>query len=389
MSRFFLWAKAFNRDWNDLPRRALWVAALCAVFFVCAKLFPFVAPFAAAALIAACVEKPVRALTKLFGGRKGSRAAAAGVALVLAAALLTLVVLLIALRLIEEGKALVAALPELIESFTQTATDWIETFPFGLKLPNTRLEAQLIEMLTGLGAQLAARAANLASVAAMGALKTATALPDALLFAVLTLLGAFYFCVDRERILAGVRRFLPAKALERSAQVRAGIGKCLLCQVRATIMLMFIIFIELTLGFSLLRLEYAVAFAAIVAVLDALPVIGAGLFLLPGAAYGFITGNLAHGIGFAALYAVTAVTCQLMEPKLIGRQLGLHPLSTMAAMYAGLRAMGVMGMLAGPLLLLACKVAMIADPEEAQALQKPLEPILKRRSEDAEKKTEK
>ena len=61
----------------------------------------------------------------------------------------------------------------------------------------------------------------------------------------------------------------------------------------------------------------------------------------------------------------------------------------MAAMYAGLRAMGVMGMLAGPLLLLACKVAMIADPEEAQALRKPLEPILKRRSEDAEKKTEK
>ena len=389
MSRFFLWAKAFNRDWNDLPRRALWTAALCAVFFLCAKLFPFFAPFAVAALLAACVEKPVRALTKLFGGRRGSRAAAAGVALVLAAALAALAVLFIVLRLIEESKALVAALPGLIESFTQTATGWIESFPFGLKLPDTRMETQLIEMLTGLGAQLAARAANLASVAAIGALKTATALPNALLFAVLALLGAFYFCVDRERILAGIRRFLPAKALERSAQMRMGIGKCLLCQVRATIMLMFIIFIELTLGFTLLQLNYAVAFAAVVAVLDALPVIGAGLFLLPAAAYGFITGNLAHGIGFAALYAVTAVTCQLMEPKLIGRQLGLHPLSTMAAMYAGLHAMGVIGMLAGPLLLLACKIAMIADPKETQALQKPLEPILKRRGGDAEKESKK
>ena len=147
MSRFFLWAKAFNRDWNDLPRRALWVTALCAVFFACVKLFPFVAPFAVAALIAVCVEKPVRALTKLFGGRKGSRAAAAGVALALAAALAMLAVLFIMLRLVEEGKALIAALPGLIESLTQTVTDWVEAFPFGLKLPDTRLEAQLVEML--------------------------------------------------------------------------------------------------------------------------------------------------------------------------------------------------------------------------------------------------
>ena len=206
---------------------------------------------------------------------------------------------------------------------------------------------------------------------------------------VLTLLGAFYLSRDREQALGWLRRMLPEKALAPLRRMRAGVGKCVVCQVRATIMLLFIIFIELTLGFCLMRIEYAVALAALIAAADALPVIGAGLFLLPGAAYGFLTGNLAHGIGFAALYAVTAVTCQLMEPKLIGRQLGLHPLSTMAAMYAGLRAMGVMGMLAGPLLLLACKVAMIADPEEAQALQKPLEPILKRRSEDAEKKTEK
>ena len=121
------------------------------------------------------------------------------------------------------------------------------------------------------------------------------------------------------------------------------------------------------------------ALAALIAAADALPVIGAGLFLLPAAAHGFLTGSLLRGIGFAALYAVTAVTRQLMEPKLIGRQLGLHPLSTMTAMYAGLRAMGFAGMLLGPLLLLVCKVTLTADPAQRAAFEQPLEPILRRR----------
>ena len=231
----------------------------------------------------------------------------------------------------------------------------------------------------GADTQLAARAATLASGAAMGALKTATSLPTALLFLVLTLLGAFYLSRDREQALGWLRRMLPEKALAPLRRMRAGVGKCVVCQVRATIMLLFIIFIELTLGFCLMRIEYAVALAALIAAADALPVIGAGLFLLPAAAHGFLTGSLLRGIGFAALYAVTAVTRQLMEPKLIGRQLGLHPLSTMTAMYAGLRAMGFAGMLLGPLLLLVCKVTLTADPAQRAAFEQPLEPILRRR----------
>lgn len=379
MSRFFLWAKAFNDEWNDLPHRALWVLALCAAFFAGVKLFPYVAPFALAAAVSAMIERPVRALTAAFRRRPRGRAAAAGAVVLLVTAMLLLALLLLTLRLVEEGKALIAAAPALIERATAAVTGWVEAFPFGLNLRDSRLERQLIDLLKTLGAQLAARAATLASGAAMGALKTATSLPTALLFLVLTLLGAFYLSRDREQALGWLRRMLPEKALAPLRRMRAGVGKCVVCQVRATIMLLFIIFIELTLGFCLMRIEYAVALAALIAAADALPVIGAGLFLLPAAAHGFLTGSLLRGIGFAALYAVTAVTRQLMEPKLIGRQLGLHPLSTMTAMYAGLRAMGFAGMLLGPLLLLVCKVTLTADPAQRAAFEQPLEPILRRR----------
>ena len=109
----------------------------------------------------------------------------------------------------------------------------------------------------------------------------------------------------------------------------------------------------------------AVLLALFIAVLDALPVIGAGLFLIPMMLYGIIVGDAGMAVGFGLIYLMTIVVRQLLEPRLIGRQLGLYPLATMMAMYAGLQAMGFLGMLLGPLMLLLCKVALTADVNKA------------------------
>ena len=69
------------------------------------------------------------------------------------------------------------------------------------------------------------------------------------------------------------------------------------------------------------------------------------------------------------MYILTIVTRQIVEPRVVSVQLGLYPLVTMAAMYAGLRVMGFLGMLVGPVLVLILKAALSqpADPSVKEA----------------------
>ena len=127
--------------------------------------------------------------------------------------------------------------------------------------------------------------------------------------------------------------------------------------------MMALIAVELSVGFVILRVPYSVLLALLIGIMDALPIIGAGLFLIPMSAFGFITGDIGLGVGVAVLYILTIVTRQIVEPRVVSVQLGLYPLVTMAAMYAGLRVMGFLGMLVGPVLVLILKAALSQPPD--------------------------
>ena len=127
--------------------------------------------------------------------------------------------------------------------------------------------------------------------------------------------------------------------------------------------MMALIAVELTVGFVILRIPYSVLLALLIGIMDALPIIGAGLFLIPMSAIGFITGDIGMGVGVAVLYILTIVTRQIVEPRVVSVQLGLYPLVTMAAMYAGLCVMGFGGMLLGPVVVLILKAALSPPPD--------------------------
>lgn len=381
MNRILDRLKTLNREWNDLPRRIFWILVLFASFFVAAKLFRYVAPFALAALLAWMIHKPVAVLTRLFGGGKRSRALASVVMVLLVTALLVTAALLLTGRLLQEGKSLIESLPDMIRSVTDSLTQWIQTHNFerfGLNLADFDLEEELVGLLGSLGSDLASLATNAASGIAKGALKTASSLPTAVLFVVLMMMGAFYISADPGAVLNFLRSLLPEGARTRSLQLRAGVVKCVVSQIRAMFVMIVINFVELSVGFSILRLEYAFALAGLIALLDALPVVGAGLFLTPSAIYSFFTGDIKRGVGFLLIYLVIIVMRQVMEPRLISRQLGLNPLATMMAMYAGLRAIGFAGMLIGPLMLLICKVALTVNPDDLEEFNRPLRPLFAR-----------
>lgn len=106
----------------------------------------------------------------------------------------------------------------------------------------------------------------------------------------------------------------------------------------------------ITIGFLMLRVAYAPLWAVLVALVDALPVFGTGTVLIPWSLVCLLRGDTARGIGLLGIYVVVAVVRSVMEPRLVGKQLGLDPLVTLFALYAGYKIWGLGGMILAPML---------------------------------------
>jgi hypothetical protein len=120
-------------------------------------------------------------------------------------------------------------------------------------------------------------------------------------------------------------------------------------------------FVILLLGMTILRIPYGVFWAAGICLLDALPVLGTGTVLLPWGLILFLQGDRARAIGLLGVYTVIAVSRSVLEPRLVGRQLGLDPLMTLLSLYAGYRFLGFAGLLLAPILASATKSLFSAE----------------------------
>ena len=123
--------------------------------------------------------------------------------------------------------------------------------------------------------------------------------------------------------------------------------------VKAQLKLALLCFGILTVGFLVLGIPYAPVWGALIALVDAIPVLGTGTVLLPWAFVCLVQGNGLRALGLVVVCLVAMVSRSFLEPRLVGRQLGLDPLMTLVALYTGFRIWGVGGMLIAPLLCVA------------------------------------
>ncbi len=177
--------------------------------------------------------------------------------------------------------------------------------------------------------------------------------PEAFIFITVTLLACYYFSADDGRIGQSVSAFIlrltPTSLRDRMPPWGRRLRRLGRQYLRACFLLGLLTFLQMFIGLALLRVPYAFILAFLIALVDFLPLLGTGIILIPWAVLSLLLGEVKLGIGLLILYAVSSVIRQILEPKLIGEGLGLHPLLSLAAMYAGLRLFGVWGMILAPL----------------------------------------
>ncbi|MEG0742245.1 MAG: sporulation integral membrane protein YtvI [Clostridia bacterium] len=353
---------AWNDRMNGLPRKGMLIALTIVLAALAVLLLPYCWPFLLALLFSLMLEPFVRLITVRCARLRVGRGLATCVGMLLFFGVAGVLVALLVGRLGQELRSLLGGLPQVIA--------WVKdvAFPYAKGLYAQYqgiLPGYLLELfnntLSALGDSLVRLAGTLSAMLTSGAWSTATSIPNVLLSIVLTVMGTYYLTADQARILGYFNRTFPKSVRTRGRAIKADLLKALFGQLKSQVTVSLIIVAFLSVSFEIFGVHYGLLLGFIIGIADALPVVGAGLFLIPWSILSFIAGDYAMGIFMACMYVGTIVIRQVVEPRIVGHNLGLYPLATMIAMYAGYRALGFLGLLAGPVLLNILKVVLEAD----------------------------
>lgn len=308
---------------------------------------PVLLPFLLGAGLALASEKAVRFLCEK-GRLPRALASAVGVAATVAGVLA--IAILLGALLLRQVAHLGSWLPWLTATITQGAgllQRWL--LSLGSHFPPALWESYrsgLTELFSGGNAWLQ----RLSALALGTAGAMLSGLPDKAIFLGTGLLSAFLISARLPKLRALLESRFSEQALARwYARGRHLIQGCL-SWLSAQVRLTLVTFCVLLPGFLLLRVSRAPLIAALVCLVDALPVLGTGTVMLPWSLVCLLSHDGGRALGLLGLYLTAATLRSLLEPRILGRKLGLDPLATLIAMYCGFRLWGLLGMLLLPLL---------------------------------------
>ena len=188
-----------------------------------------------------------------------------------------------------------------------------------------------------------ARSITPPTVEAAGAV--AKVIPSVLVYSVVTILSAYFFIADRDRIMAFVRSHMPQWAKKYSQYIKSEVCRLIEGYFIAQFKIMAVVWMILTAGFFLLGVRYSLLWGFLIAFLDFLPVFGTGTALIPWGIVKLLGGEYAFAAGLLLIYVLTQVIRQVIQPKLVGDSLGLNPMLTLFLLYLGFKVNGIAGMI--------------------------------------------
>ena len=176
----------------------------------------------------------------------------------------------------------------------------------------------------------------------------ATGIPSLILSMLAMIFSTVFLVSDYERIVAFAGEYTPQTVRKILSKIKFYLTDTLFVVIRSYAMIMLLTFVELSIMFSIFGIQNAVLKAAIIAMLDIMPILGTGGIMIPWAVISLGVGYTRLGIELFIIYAVVTVIRNYVEPKIVGTQLGLHPIISLISMFIGLRLFGFWGLFGLP-----------------------------------------
>jgi len=336
-------------------------------------------PFLIAIVVAAILQKPKNFLVRKTFLKKG---AASGICVLLAIVIIVALIALIGVRVSTEIKGFIDYIMIQFQDFDKVVDNienWVMNFIGAL--PNflrktltessTQFFTQIRDSISGESNELANQitsgiggnfSLSWITTPINGVISTAKQLPSIFVSIIISIVACCFMTSEFDEIIGFIKLQVPEHRRKDLSRAKIILKNSLGKMAKAYVLIMFVTFVEMAIGLTILKLikvydsSYIIIIAAATAVIDIVPVLGTGTVLIPWAAYSFIIGNVGMGIGLLVIYAAISVIRQVIEPKLVAGQLGLSPIVTIAALYLGLKLFGVLGMFVTPLLVIMLKL---------------------------------
>lgn len=309
------------------------------VYFAFKTLLIYIFPFSIGLLVSMIVQKPAATLHRRLKLPKGL----CMVALVIIVYILAmLLVFLVGYGVYNWLWNIAQTIPQILPKITEAGSLLISR----LSDIMSAMEPRLKEALMALPATaVSATGEKLTGVATSLAGSIVSGIPSVILGVIITIIASAYIAKDYTKVITFLGDQLPPRLWELAVASKQILFKNIFRMLRGYILLMFITFAELTL--ALLILGYgktAVTLAAVIAVIDILPILGTGTILIPWGIIELIFGDYLAGAVILAAYLIITIVRNSLEPKIIGQQVGVHPLLMLFVLFVGLRLFGILGM---------------------------------------------
>ena len=313
------------------------------LLFVFPKILGFFMPFVIGWIVAMIANPLVRFLeNKVKLLRKHSSA----IIIILVIALIVGAIYLLISFLVREIQQLIIDLPQIVmqlgeqlNQVSETIRDLSGTLPDNIQsiIENiiASIEASILKFIEGFDPSVNTAGAFAQSVA------------EGFLVVIVTILSAYFFTVDRDKLVEAFRKNLPDSIINSWRLIFDNFKTAFGGYFKAQFKIMLIIIVIMFIGFEILKIGYSFLIALGIAFLDVLPVFGTGAVLWPWAVFDMISGNYFRAVGLVIIYLISQVVKQLLQPKMVGDSIGISPLATLIFMYIGYRFYGVIGMIIG------------------------------------------
>lgn len=340
-------------DQRDLHRRILVnlgiaLAGILLLIFVVPPLVRFLMPLIVAWIVAMIANPIIHFLEKRI---KIMRKHGSALVIILVLAALIAAFYGLAVLVATQFSSWVTELPQVYDSVTQNLQHLFQSLhqkyniiPADVKLAFDQRENVLDDYIQKAidGLLKMVNSGSLSKVSSL-----ASSLMDFLVYAILTILASYFMTVEKDRFTKLLQEKTPVGVQRIWNKIKKIFIRAIGGYFKAHFQIMIVIFFITVIPFAFMGISYSGLLAVVIAIVDFLPFFGAGTVLVPWAVYRLVTGSYTYAAILFVIYVVVLIVRQVLEPKLIGDNIGMSPFETLVFMLIGYRLAGVLGLIIG------------------------------------------
>ncbi|MBR3002345.1 MAG: sporulation integral membrane protein YtvI [Clostridia bacterium] len=339
--------------WTKVLKRILYFAFTILGLYLSFKLSIFYMPFLVAFIISLMIEPIIKKMMKKFKMKR--RTSSIIIFLIVSGVILGGLIWGI-MTLFSEASNLLQGLNDYFDKAYNLFQNFMNEFDFN----KIKVSDEILGVIQNSTGGVLTALSNWVRNILNGLINIVTSIPIISIYFVITVMALYFICVDKIYILDQIEHHIPELWVKKVGKHMKDLIKTLGGYLKAQATLVLASFLVSLVGLYILHfvgfnIQYPLLMAIFIGFVDALPILGSGTVMVPWAIIAGLNGDLNLGIAIIVLLIIMSVARQFLEPRLVSKNIGVHPIFTLIAMYTGFKFWGILGMLFGPIILIILK----------------------------------